>query len=56
MRKPYIAMLEEHNVRRGFFEYQEFIAVRDACPDYFKPVVTFMYYTGWRPDEIFNLH
>ena len=56
VRKPYIPMLEEHNVRRGFFEYPEFVAVRNACPDYFKPVVTFMYYTGWRPDEIFNLH
>jgi integrase len=29
--------------------------VRDACPDYFKPVVTFAYYTGWRKEEILSL-
>jgi integrase len=28
---------------------------RDACPDYFKPVVTFAYYTGWRKEEILSL-
>jgi integrase len=54
-RKPYIPMLKEDNVRRGFFEYAEFVAVRDACPDYFKPVVTFAYYTGWRKEEILEL-
>lgn len=29
--------------------------MRDACPDYFKPVVTFAYYTGWRKEEILSL-
>jgi integrase len=29
--------------------------VRGACPDYFKPVVTFAYYTGWRKEEILSL-
>jgi hypothetical protein len=28
--KPYIAMLKENNVRKGFFEHGEFIAFRDA--------------------------
>jgi integrase len=55
VRKPYIPLLQENNVRKGFFEYPEFVAVRDACPDYFKPVVTFAYYTGWREGEIFSL-
>jgi hypothetical protein len=30
VRKPYIAMLEENNVRTGFFERGDFIALRDA--------------------------
>jgi integrase len=55
VRKPYIPQLKEDNVRSGFFEYAEFVAVRDACPDYFKPVVTFAYYTGWRKEEILSL-
>jgi integrase len=55
VRKPYIPQLKEDNVRTGFFEYGEFVAVRGACPDYFKPVVTFAYYTGWRKEEILSL-
>jgi integrase len=54
-RKPYIPMLQENNVRNGFFEYGEFVAFRNALPDYFKPVVTFAYYTGWRKHEILSL-
>jgi integrase len=48
-------MLEEDNVRTGFFEHGEFVAFRNALPDYFKPVVTFAYYTGWRKQEILSL-
>ena len=48
-------MLEEHNVRQGFFERAEFLAFRAAFPDYLKPVVTFAYYTGWRRGEILGL-
>jgi len=55
IRKPYIPMLKENNVRKGFFEWPEFSAVRDACPDYFKPVLTFAYYTAWRKEEILDL-
>lgn len=54
-RKPYIPMLQENNVRKGFFEYGEFMALRDALPDYLKTVVTFAYYTGWRKQEILTL-
>ena len=54
-RKPYIPMLKENNVRKGFFEYGEFIALRDALPDCLKPVVTFAYYSGWRKQEILSL-
>ena len=51
-RKPYIPMLQEHNVRQGFFERAEFLTLRAALPDYLKPVVTFAYFTGWRRGEI----
>jgi len=54
-RKPYVPMLQEHNVRQGFFERAEFLAFRDALPDYLKPVVTFAYCTGWRRQEILSL-
>jgi integrase len=47
-RAPYIAMLEEHNVRTGFFERGQFEAVRARLPEYLRPVVTFAYLTGWR--------
>ncbi len=54
-RVPYIPMMQERNTRKGFFEYQEFNSLRDALPDYLKPVVTFAYHTGWRKQEILGL-
>jgi len=52
---PYISMLEESNTREGFFEYDEYLAVKDALPSYLKPVITFAYHTGWRLSEIVGL-
>ncbi|MBI4528135.1 MAG: tyrosine-type recombinase/integrase [Deltaproteobacteria bacterium] len=54
-RKPHVPMLQENNVRTGFFEHGDFVALRDAAPDSFKPVLTFAYYTGWRKQEILSL-
>lgn len=45
---PRIEKLEENNVRQGFFEREQFEAVRRHLPAYAQPVVTFMYLTGWR--------
>jgi integrase len=53
--KPYIPMLEEHNVRKGFFEHDEFIALRAALLPELRPVVTFAYHNGWRKQEILRL-
>jgi integrase len=53
--KPYIPMLQERNVRTGFFEHDEFTALRAALPPVLRPVVTFAYYTGWRKQEILGL-
>jgi integrase len=54
-RVPKIPMLKESNVRKGFFEHAEFLAVRDCLPDYLKGFVTFGYKTGWRASEIAKL-
>jgi integrase len=47
-RAPHIAMLAEHNVRTGFFEREQYEAVRAHLPAYAQPVVIFAYITGWR--------
>jgi integrase len=53
--KPYIPILQEKNVRKGFFEHDEFIALRAALPLDLRSMVTFAYYTGWRKEEILAL-
>ena len=47
--------LRENNVRKGFFEHHDFIALRAALPEYLRPVVTFAYWTGCRRGEILAL-
>jgi len=54
-RIPYIPMLRENNVRKGFFEHSDFLGLRDALPAYMKGFVTFGYKTGWRFSEITSL-
>ena len=54
-RVPYIPMLRENNVRKGFFEHGDFLALREALPDYMKGLVTFAYKTGWWVSEIEGL-
>jgi hypothetical protein len=46
LQKPYIPMLQEQNVRKGFFEHDEFVALRAALPVEVRPVATFGYFTG----------
>lgn len=54
-RVPYIPMLAENNTRKGFFEHEEFLALREALPAYLRSIVTFAYKTGWRVSEIITL-
>jgi integrase len=52
---PYIPMLAENNVRQGFFEHDEFLALRDAIAVELKGMITFAYKSGWRVSEISGL-
>ncbi len=54
-RVPHIPMLKEDNIRKGFFEHGEFIALRSALPSYLKGFAAFAYKTGWRVSEISGL-
>jgi len=52
---PHIPMLQENNIRAGFFEREQFEAVRDRLPEPLRAVVMFMYLTGWRISEVLGL-
>jgi integrase len=54
-RVPHIPMLEENNVRKGFFEHDEYMRLLDALPAVYRPILTFGYYTGCRRGEILAL-
>jgi len=54
-RVPYIPMLAEDNTRKGFFEHDEFIALRTALSEHLRGFCTFAYITGWRFSEIASL-
>ncbi len=47
-RVPHVAMLAERNRRRGFFEPDQFRAVRDKLPADLRALATVAYITGWR--------
>ena len=46
--RPYIPMLQENNVRTGFFEAEQFTALLSHLPAELQPVMQFAYITGWR--------
>jgi len=50
---PHFSKLHEDNVREGFFEHDEFLALRGgAAVDHLKLAMTIAYYTGMRQGEI----
>lgn len=55
LHRPHIPMLKERNVRQGFFERDEFEAVRAELPGTLRGLITFAYLTGWRTSEVLGL-
>jgi integrase len=49
-------LVAENNVRQGFFEHDDFLALKDAISLDLKGVVTFAYKSGWRVSEITGLN
>ena len=45
---PAITISEPRNARAGYFEADDFAALRAELPQYLRPIVTFAYLTGWR--------
>ncbi len=52
---PHIPMLKESNIRSGFFEHEDFLALRGALPDYAQVAVTLAYHSGMRMGEVCSL-
>ncbi len=48
---PYVPMLRESAPRQGFVEVAELDALCAALPDYLRPLVRFLFLTGWREGE-----
>jgi len=53
--RPHIPMLEEGNIREGFFEAADFEAVSVHLPPEVADVARFGFLTGWRKGEILTL-
>jgi integrase len=46
--RPEIQMLHVENVRKGFFEPEQYRAVVKHLPEYLRPLAAIAYITGWR--------
>ncbi len=55
LRQPVIHLLKEASPRQGFFEQEQFQAVRKRLPDDLQVAVTIMYTYGWRLGEVLAL-
>jgi integrase len=53
--RPHISLLDEDNVRQGFFEREQLEAVLKHLRVYSQPPAQFAYITGWRKQEVLTL-
>ena len=51
-RVPHIPQLKAQNIRSGFFEHENFLALRGVLPDYGQVAASLAYYSGMRMGEI----
>ena len=54
-KSPTIKLMKEDNVRRGFFEPWEYKKLMEKASEHIKPLLTFLYHTGWRLNEALSL-
>ena len=54
-RKPKFQMLTENNVRQGFLDHATFLSLLSKLPQGVKPLVEFLYLSGWRKGEAIKL-
>jgi integrase len=52
---PYIPSVTVDNARKGFFEPGDFAAVEKQLPESLRPLMRFLYLTGWRAGEALGL-
>lgn len=52
---PYIPLLKENSVKKGFFEHEQYLAIPELLPDYSKGLFGFSCKTGWRFTEVAEL-
>ena len=55
VRVPYIPMLKENNVRKGFLEYDQYVKLRNELPPELRALFVVGYYTGARIGELRGL-
>jgi integrase len=55
VRVPNIPQLKKNSIRSGYFEHDDFIALRAALPDYAQVAITLAYYSGMRMGEVCSL-
>lgn len=54
-RAPHISLLSLDNARKGFFEPEEYERVEAELPPSLRPLMRFLYLTGWRVGEALAL-
>jgi integrase len=53
--RPDFSLLRENNARRGFINATQMAAIRDHMPEDLQPLVTFLFFSGWRVAEALGL-
>jgi len=54
-RIPRIKLLKESNVRAGFLEYEQYVALRNELPSYVRPLYVVAYHVGGRRGELASI-